>query len=978
MTLTLFPLLYLTLELPKRIINDAIGAGSDTIEFYGANLSQITYLMVLCGVFLLAVLLHGLMKMRINTMKGVLAERLLRRFRYTLIARILRFPAPYFERTSQGELVSMVTSESEPMGGLMGDAVAQPVLQAGQMLTILGFLFAQSITFGLAACALIPLQAWIIPKLQRQINLLNKKRVIEIRALASEIGEGAAGATALRTHGGWRYRMALISERLGRLYAIRFEIFQKKFFMKFVNNFITQLTPFLFYALGGYLVIKGQITVGALVAALAAYKDISSPWKELLAYYNLSQDMALRWETITERFAPPGMIDAALLDGTPDNIPTLKGAITLSDVSVRDGDGNAVLEDISLNIPAGSQVAITAPNDEDRRAFSALLTRELIPTSGKVEIAGHDLSTLHQAVIATRIGHATSRPNLFLGSFGENALMPLRHQPVEETGQTDLTRESLRAGNSIERMDANWLNLASAQVADAHELHDWWLELIKGMGSDEALFQRGLDLQFDLEIHPELARAVVDLRAPVAEALAKADLDKHIWTFERDAYNPAFPAVDNLLFSVPRGEVTANLLAQQTEFLDLLADLKLDNDLMQLARDMVEMLRGIFGLDGTEHPLFRKLGLDPTTYENAVLLLDKHPDLVGLSVDDKVNLLIVPFAISAEKIGPSFPPEIVDRVLGMRHAHGARLQASMQNLFAPLSAAQPVAGLSVLENALFGRISISAGRRADAVRAIVAQAFRQAGLDGLVLRLIFDMPITIGGANLPAQIAEALALSRAAIKRPDVLILNSVLGSHSAEGRQEMYVNLQRLLPETTLICLAPSFADPGRFDMQLDLKQGRISSEADSRPAPEDSAISADQARKMRALEQTHLFSGLDRKQVRLLAFGARWDTAEPGEYLFHKGDDPSSGAYLVIQGEAELLLPLEDGDEKIILTATAGTLVGELGLIRNVPRALDMRAATELTCLRIGAEEFLAVVENDAATAYKLLQVVAGYAST
>ena len=109
-TLTLFPLLYLTLELPRQIINDAIGSGSPTVSAYGYEFDQITYLMILCGGFLLAVLCHGLLKMRINTMKGVLAERLLRRFRYTLIARILRFPQPYFERTSQGELVSMVAS----------------------------------------------------------------------------------------------------------------------------------------------------------------------------------------------------------------------------------------------------------------------------------------------------------------------------------------------------------------------------------------------------------------------------------------------------------------------------------------------------------------------------------------------------------------------------------------------------------------------------------------------------------------------------------------------------------------------------------------------------------------------------------------------------------------------------------------------------------------------------------------------------
>jgi CRP-like cAMP-binding protein len=84
-----------------------------------------------------------------------------------------------------------------------------------------------------------------------------------------------------------------------------------------------------------------------------------------------------------------------------------------------------------------------------------------------------------------------------------------------------------------------------------------------------------------------------------------------------------------------------------------------------------------------------------------------------------------------------------------------------------------------------------------------------------------------------------------------------------------------------------------------------------------------------------------------------------------------------LIVEGEADLILPKEDGDDLWIATSGAGKLVGELGLIKNEPRALDMRAKGDLTCLRIGAEEFLAVVENDASIAYKLLQVIAGYVS-
>ncbi|MEM6341341.1 MAG: ABC transporter transmembrane domain-containing protein, partial [Pseudomonadota bacterium] len=157
LTLITFPFLYATLELPKRIINDAIGSESGIINVFGYQINQEQFLVALCLGYLLSVLVHGLLKMRLNTMKGITAERLLRRFRFKLLSRMRLFPRSYFRNTSQGELVSMVTSEAEPMGGLMGDALAQPVFQAGQMLIIVTFLFLQSVWFGLAGIALIPL-----------------------------------------------------------------------------------------------------------------------------------------------------------------------------------------------------------------------------------------------------------------------------------------------------------------------------------------------------------------------------------------------------------------------------------------------------------------------------------------------------------------------------------------------------------------------------------------------------------------------------------------------------------------------------------------------------------------------------------------------------------------------------------------------------------------------------------------------------
>ncbi len=74
-TLITFPFLYATLELPKRIINDAIGAETSIIDVYGFEFTQMQFLLALSFGYLGAVLVHGLLKMRLNTMKGVLSER---------------------------------------------------------------------------------------------------------------------------------------------------------------------------------------------------------------------------------------------------------------------------------------------------------------------------------------------------------------------------------------------------------------------------------------------------------------------------------------------------------------------------------------------------------------------------------------------------------------------------------------------------------------------------------------------------------------------------------------------------------------------------------------------------------------------------------------------------------------------------------------------------------------------------------------
>lgn len=952
-TLLSFPFLYATLELPKRIVNDAISGGAAPRVVAGFELGQVELLALLCALFLVALLGQGLMKMRINTMKGKLAERLLQDFRRLLIHRVLRFPRSHLRRTSQGEVVSMVTAETEPLGGIMGDLIAQPVFQGGMMLTILGFLFVQNPWLGLAAAALIPVQAALIPAMQRRINLLNKERVGEVRRLAEEIGENVAGAGDLRVAGGWPRRLAMADARLDRLAAIRFRIYEKKFFLKFVNNLITQLTPLLFYASGGWLAIRGELTVGALVAAVAAHKDLSAPWKELLAWWTQSQEMSQRWRVLTERFEPPGLLPEALFDGRLAEIPRLTGPIALEGVTVRDGSGAAVIDDITVTLPAGGLIAVASRSADERRALAELLAREVTPAAGRVRIGAHDLAGLHQATVAARIGYAGPSPYVFAGRIGENLTLGLQSGAVGGDG-----------------IDPGLAGLDSREA-----LLDWWLQLTDAMETTRYLFQIGLERRFDPGEHPELARRLVALRPAVTARLAEAGLAGAVHRFAPEAFNPGLPVGGNLMFAVPTRDIAQEDLARDDRFLAALDAFGLAAELEELGADVLAALRRAFTGVGAEHPMFRRLGVDAAFFAKLLAVEAQRRDSGprSLAPGERRLLQTVPFRFSAEQIGAAFPAPLKARIMALRQAHRDALRASAGEVFAPLREDAPTPGLTVLENAVFGKLSLTAGAAGEKARRLVADMLEAEGLRGLVAELIYDAPTNVGGSNLSPVSLERIAFVRAALKRPDVLILDRALSTHDRDSRLRMRRRLRELLPETTLIFLEEDFVHRDSFDLYLELEEGRLV--GDPRATREEADPgAADLRRKVAKLETAPLFRGLDRRQLRLLAFGSVWVHAAAGEALFRAGDPPD-GAYLIVAGRGELRWNDATGASGLVDEAMPGRIIGDLAVILDEPRQIDLIAAEPLVALRIDAAALRAVIEGDLSVALSLLRTVSGH---
>ena len=301
LSLISMPILYLILELPKQIVNNALNSARFPVAFMSYEFDQVSFLMILCSFYLMAIMLNGLNKYILNVFKGYVAERFLRRFRLLVYRQWRGDP----NSRDQSEIVPILSQEVEPIGSFAADVLTLPVMQGGTLATILLFMFIQDPVLGAAALTVLPIQLILLPKLQRRVNLLSRKRIAEVRLLGRHL------CNQLKAEAVGTQSLAPTGASFRDLERVRRRIFQLKFFIKALNNFLTALTPFLFYSLGGYFVIEERISLGALVAVLAAHKDFSAPLKELFRYYQTLEDTRIRYQEITTFFSKVGPNESA-------------------------------------------------------------------------------------------------------------------------------------------------------------------------------------------------------------------------------------------------------------------------------------------------------------------------------------------------------------------------------------------------------------------------------------------------------------------------------------------------------------------------------------------------------------------------------------------------------------------------------------------------------------------------------------------
>ncbi|MEL6234487.1 MAG: ABC transporter transmembrane domain-containing protein [Pseudomonadota bacterium] len=821
-----FPLILATLYVPKEIVNEALGGTSFPYDVYGFEFEQLPYLFLLCGVLIVLIFANNGVKFYINISKGLTGERILRRMRFTIYDRVSRLPLKRLRSTSPGEVVQVVTAEVEPIGGFAGQIIATPVYVGGQLIVYLGFIVAQDPVLGLAAIVLFPVQAYIIPKIQRVVVRLVQRRIRNVRQMTTDISETVTGIEEMRLADARQWHLARLSERLYFNFNYRYRIFLLKYAIKFLNNIFNNITPFFFYGFGGYLVIEGRMDLGALVAILAAYKDIAAPWRELLNYYQGLSDISARYDAVLQAFgnAP---LEAPLA-------PVSLDGRTVTLAGIRAGDPPAqTLQDIALSLPAGSLTLIIGEEESGRPELMRLCAGLLVPSSGEIrlrrtggpggrvepagETAGQTAGqmageTVHETVggpeLLTRaardIAYVNRAPHMIRGTLRENVaygLLGNTGSGAEPADWAKRVKEARMTGTLAESPDLDWVDYARVGLEGAADFDAQAVETLAALGLERELYARGLTISIDPLREPELARSALAARSSIANTNAFAKLDGLVEHWDRSRYLENFSLAENLFFGVPDSPISPHRFAHDPAVKRALRSAGVEMEVAEIglaaARVLTELTAGL--AEGTR--LLDRIGLiEPSEREEVsgiVTRARRGAGRLGRADRDKLIRLGLQIVPQRHRLG------VIDDA-GLR----ARLVAARSDLRKAYRPARPftffdsdgyVPGVPLIENILCGRPRIDRRDAKPPVESRLDDALVQHDMHDFVLRAGLRTEVTFGGNNLSSTQRRMLGLARALLSRPALLVLDGIVDD-GGEDSQAIRRAIRRHLPDAAIV----------------------------------------------------------------------------------------------------------------------------------------------------------------------------------
>ncbi|SDM99607.1 ABC transporter ATP-binding protein [Bacillus sp. OK048] len=349
-------------------------------------------------------------------MAGV-SQRIVKRLRDALFEKLQKLPIAFFDKRTHGELMSRLSSDIDNVSSTISQSTTQ--LMSGVIVISGSFIMMLILSPVLTAASLltVPLVFLLTKTIAKRTSVLFKAQQIQLGRLNGQMEETISGIEVVKAFNHEEKAISEFEEVNQKLREVGLKAQIWSGFLMPIMNVINNLGFAIVAVTGGFLAVKGMITVGAIASFITYSRQFVRPLNDLAQIFNMLQSGVAGaervFEILDEQEEPDDGKDAVVL-AKP------KGHVVFENVSFGYRGDVPILKNISFEAEVGSSTALVGPTGAGKTTIVNLLTRFYDVTEGRILIDGRDSREYTRDSLRSCFGFVLQDTYLFSGSIKDN------------------------------------------------------------------------------------------------------------------------------------------------------------------------------------------------------------------------------------------------------------------------------------------------------------------------------------------------------------------------------------------------------------------------------------------------------------------------------------------------------------------------------------------------------------------------------
>ena len=347
-------------------------------------------------------------------------QNIMHRLRQHIYGHMIGLDLEYFHKNPSGKLVTRITNDVQNMHEMFTSVIVTLFNDAIRIIGILILLFWLNWRLALMMALLLPVilvaTIWF-SRLARNVFREIRTDLAKINAYLQEAISGISLIQLFQREKETERNFVSINQNYFQSTMHQIKVFG--IFMPLLDILASTATGIIIWY-GGAQILKGQMTIGILVAFLSYMRLFFQPLRELSQKYSIVQSAMASAERIFQLLDTKSKLPIVLKPLRPKYTGT---SVEFNNVTFGYDSANPVIHNLSLNVKQGETVAIVGATGSGKSTLVNLLERMYDPDQGRILLDGHDLKELDPIWLRNTVGLVMQEVYLIPGSIRSNILL---------------------------------------------------------------------------------------------------------------------------------------------------------------------------------------------------------------------------------------------------------------------------------------------------------------------------------------------------------------------------------------------------------------------------------------------------------------------------------------------------------------------------------------------------------------------------